>query len=91
MEKLKFDLERMETGLTLMQYELIRPIAEELLEQGYPPVRVAALMFRYGCVFQKKLTKEARKERTRQRMENQIKDEGQETESQTSGENEGSI
>lgn len=91
MEQLKFDLERMEKDLTLLQYEMVKPDAEKLLERGYSPARVAALMFRYGFVYGRKLMKDGYKERKRQRMENQDKAEDQKVESQTSGENEGSI
>lgn len=91
MELMGFDLAKLERELTLLQYELVKPDAEKLLERGYTPVRVAALMFRYGFVFGRKLLKDSQKERRRQRMENQSKAEEQEIESQTSGDNEGSI
>ena len=46
MELMGFDLAKLERELTLLQYELVKPDAEKLLERGYTPVRVAALMFR---------------------------------------------
>lgn len=90
MELLKFDLQKSERKLKLKDYELVAPIAEELLEKGYSPKRVAALMFQYGYSLGRKLMRDANKERRIKRIEklNKSKDEN---ESQTSGENEGSV
>lgn len=88
----KFDLHVMERELTLQNYERVSPEAEKLLEAGYPPERVAALMFQYGYVFGRKLLKDCQKERRIRKAEamRQVKAEAK-TESQTSGKNEGSI
>lgn len=90
MELLEFNLNATERNLTLLNYERVKPLVEELLGQGYTPVRAAALMFQYGYDFGRKLLKDSQKERRRQHWEeqNRPKDENS---SLTSGENEGSI
>ena len=90
MELLEFNVNAAERSLTLLNYERIEPIIKELLEQGYTPVRAAALMFQYGYDFGRKLLKECRKERRRQRWEKQNRPKV-ENNSLTSGENEGSV
>lgn len=72
MDVLEFDLERMERELTLQNYEMVKPHVEKLLGAGYTPVRAAALMFRYGYVFGRKLLRDSQKER-RQQYEEQKK------------------
>lgn len=73
MDVLEFDLERIEREMTLQHYEMVKPHVEKLLGAGYTPVRVAALMFRYGYVFGRKLLKDSYKERKRQQYEEQKK------------------
>lgn len=92
MELLEFDLKRMESALTLQNYEHVEPIANDLLEKGYSPVKIAAFMFQYGYAFGRKLMRDGRKERWIKRTEerNKPKDEN-ESYSPTSGENEGSV
>lgn len=90
MDFLEFDLERMERELTLRNYEIVKPHVEKLLGAGYTPVKAAALMFRYGYVFGRKLLQDSYKERKRKRWEEQNKPKD-ETERPTSGENEGRI
>ena len=92
MELLEFNSSATERNLTLLNYERVKPLVEELLGQGYSPVRAAAIMFQYGYDFGRKLLKDSQKERRRQHWEeqNRPKDEN-ESYSPTSGENEGSI
>ena len=90
MEILKFDLERTEQDLTLLNYERVRPEAEKLLGMGYSPVRVAALMFQYGYRFGRKLQNDTWKTRQRKKWE-EMKRLEEEAERQTSGDNEGSV
>lgn len=90
MELLEFNLNATERNLTLLNYERVKPIVEELLGQGYSPVRAAALMFQYGYDFGRKLLKDCQKERRRQHWEAQHKS-NDERSGLTSGENEGSI
>lgn len=90
MELLEFNLNATERNLTLLNYERVKPIVEELLGQGYSPVRAAALMFQYGHDFGRKLLKDCQKERRRQHWEAQNKS-NDERNGLTSGENEGSI
>lgn len=89
MELLEFNLNATERNLTLLNYERVKPIVEELLGQGYSPVRAAALMFQYGYDFGRKLLKDCQKERRRQQWEEQHKPNDES--SLTSGGNEGSI
>lgn len=85
-----FNLEFLESTLKLMDYERIKPIANDLLRRGYAVERIAALMFRYGWTSGRKAMKESQafrrqayNERRQQRNTNTI--------SHTSGVNEGSV
>ncbi len=89
MELLEFNVNATERNLTLQNYERVKPLVEKLLEQGYTPVRAAALMFQYGYSFGRKLLKDSLKER-RQHWKEQHKPKD-ESNSPTSGENEGSV
>ena len=90
MDVLEFDLERMERELTLQNYEMVKPHVEKLLGAGYTPVRAAALMFRYGYVWGRKLLRDSQKERRQPQWEELHKPKD-EDKSLTSGENEGSV
>lgn len=90
MELLEFNSSATERNLTLLNYERVKPLVEELLGQGYTPVRAAAIMFQYGYDFGRKLLRDSQKERRQQYWEELHKPKDEEK-SLTSGENEGSV
>lgn len=90
MELLEFNLLATEADLTLLNYERVKPIVEELLGMGYSPTRAAAIMFQYGFNFGRKLLRDTQKEHNRQRWAERLNSKS-ENNSQTSGDNEGSI
>lgn len=85
------NLEALERTLPLMDYERIAPLVTELNAKGYDTARIAAIMYRYGWTHGRQVLKEtqkARKEAYRSKRQEQRENN---KDSQTSGENEGSV
>lgn len=86
-----FNLEFLESTLKFMDYERIKPIANDLLRRGYAVERIAALMFRYGWTSGRQAMKESQKARKQAYMAERQQQRNTNTISHTSGVNEGSV
>lgn len=84
------NLESLERTLTLLDYERIKPLADELSGKGYDTARIAAIMYRYGWTYGRQALKDMQKAR-REAYKAEQQQRENDTDSHTSGENEGRV